>query len=188
MINCEVCNTPIDERVINNKALVPCLSCSTPIRTDMFPAAFRNDEASAGPQPVVLADDAGCYYHPSKKAVIPCTSCGRFLCALCDIEMDGEHICFACMESMHKKKTVNTLEKSRFLHDSLALRLSIFPLVMFWLTCVTAPIALYITLRYWKTEGSIAPRRKRWRFVVSLILSSVQIGCWIVGIYFLIKM
>ena len=181
MINCEICDTRIDTDRINSGEFSPCPQCGTRTRTDIFPAAVRKEQAGPSVR-VVVDDEAGCYYHPSKKAVISCASCGRFLCELCDIEMDGKHICFPCMESGQQKNKFNDLETYRFLYDSLALWLCVLPfitVVFFWLSAVTAPIALYMTIRHWNSKGSIAPRGRRWRSVLALVLSLAQIGGWI---------
>ncbi|MCP4020486.1 MAG: hypothetical protein GY729_01470 [Desulfobacteraceae bacterium] len=191
MINCEKCNTLIPESNINTETLMPCSKCKSLVRTDIFPAAVRAPEPDERQKSLVIDDDAGCYFHPTKKAIIPCSSCGRFLCALCDIEMDGEHICFPCMESGKKQKVLNTLETYRFLPDSLAIRLSILPLISLvftFFTCITAPASLYIAVRYWKSDSSITPRRKKWRFIVAFILSAAQIGCWIWIVIYLIHL
>ncbi len=191
MINCEVCNTPVDPMIVNSQAFSSCENCNARIRTDVFPAAVRVEKADIGSKTLVIEDDAGCYYHPSKQAVIPCSACGRFLCTLCDIDMDGKHICFPCMESKQKKNQSNQLETHRFLYDSLALWLCILPVItvfVFWVSIFTAPAAFYITIRHWNSRGSIAPRGKRWRSVLALVLSSAQIVSWIGLAVYLIQL
>ena len=190
MINCEKCNTPVDERHINTGEFVPCGRCGALIRTEVFPAAVRTADTEQAQENLVIEDDAGCFYHPTKKAVVPCASCGRFLCALCDIEMDNAHICFSCLESGKKKKKLDTLETHRFLPDSLALRLSIFPLVSViftGFTWITAPAAIYLVIRHWKSETSIVPRGRRWRFITAFILSSAQVVGWITILFLIIN-
>ncbi len=190
MIHCEKCSTRVDKQIINSKSWEPCTQCGALIRTDIFPAAVTPEQSGPRPEGLVMDDDAGCFYHPTKKAVIACSLCGRFLCSLCDIDMDGSHICFPCMESGQKKKSSLSLEKGRFLYDGLALRLSILPLISLfftWATCITAPIALYISLRYWKSDTSIAPRKKRWRNVTAMVLSLGQIACWAGLVYYIIQ-
>ncbi|MBU1195555.1 MAG: hypothetical protein KKE62_18345 [Proteobacteria bacterium] len=181
MITCEKCHTPVDINHINSNTFEPCTKCQVSLRTDIFPAAVRTEAADTRPQMRVVSDDAGCFYHPGKKAVVPCAACGRFLCALCDIDMNGRHICFACMESGQEKQTAQTLETHRFLHDGLAIRLSLFPPLsgfFSFFSCVTAPFSVYYALRHWKSPGSITPRGRKWRFVLTLLFSSAQIAGW----------
>ena len=70
---------------------------------------------------MLVDGEASCFYHPAKKAVLPCESCGRFLCAVCDVEMNGQHLCPACLASGKKKGRLKQLENRRTLYDSLAL-------------------------------------------------------------------
>ncbi len=181
MIQCEKCSAPIDPGAVNTRTFSPCPHCRAMIRTDVFPAAVRPEKQKDRDQTLVVADDAGCYYHPSKKAVVACATCGRFLCSLCDIDMDGTHICFPCMASEKEKNQLVQLETHRVLYDSLALRVSILPLISLvftWATCITAPVAIYFTFKHWKSKGSVVPRGRRWRAVTALVLSCAQVVAW----------
>ena len=73
------------------------------------------------------------------------------------------------------------------LYDSVALRLAIFPLIMFWFTLVTAPAALYLSLRHWNAPTSIVTRGKS-RFVAAMALSGLQIVAWALGIAHLVSL
>lgn len=186
MISCEKCDARINSLQINTREFSTCLNCGARIRTDVFPAAVRALDPVAKQEALSVEDDAGCFFHPRKKAVVHCDACGRFLCALCDIEMNGGHICFSCMESGKKSKSIETLENQRFLWDGLAIRLSIFPMIFFMITCITAPATIFLVFRYWKADSSITPRKKKWRFVIALIISLLQIAGWIMLIFFMI--
>src|SRR5438874_13754528 len=89
-----------------------------------------------------MEGEAGCFYHPQKRAIIPCAACGRFLCALCDVELNDEHLCPVCLETGRKKGKLTQLETKRTLYDSSALILSVLPIICLWpLSIVTAPAA-----------------------------------------------
>jgi hypothetical protein len=91
-----------------------------------------------------MADaEAGCFYHPQKKAVVPCEACGRFLCALCDCEFHGRHLCPACLESGKSKQSTEGFVSERVLYRRQALVLSILPLY------ITGMAAIYVALRRW---------------------------------------
>ena len=122
-----------------------------------------------------MDDQASCFYHSQKKAVVPCAYCGRFLCALCDVEWDGKHLCPACLETGKKKGKIINHERRRVLYD-----------VLFWFTLFTAPIALYIAIRHWNSPTSIVGRSKI-RFVLAIMLSGLQILAWIAGIAYLVS-
>ncbi|HZR47536.1 MAG TPA: hypothetical protein VFA47_12565 [Candidatus Manganitrophaceae bacterium] len=72
------------------------------------------------------------------------------------------------------KKMVN----HRVLYDNISLSLAILPLLIFWFTIITAPIAIYFILRHWKSPSSILPRTKV-RFVLAFLLAVLQITGWI---------
>lgn len=65
----------------------------------------------------------------------------------------------------------------RTLYDGVALTLSVAPLLFFFLTIITAPLAIYMSLRNWNRPGSILPRTKI-RFVLAIIFSLVQVAGW----------
>jgi hypothetical protein len=153
---------------------------------DVFPALFRRPDLKWLDETLLAEDEAGCFYHPRKKAIVPCENCGRFLCALCDVELGDRHLCLACLETGRKKGTLKNLETRRVLYDNIALALSIFPALLFWPTIVTAPMALFIALRHWKAPRGIIPRSKV-RFIMAITLATLQIMGWVWGIYYIIS-
>ena len=182
-MNCLRCNAPLPPSAINTDRLVPCGVCGAKTRADLFPAALKTTEQAETGQALVDGQSASCFYHPDKKAVVPCGSCGRFLCALCDVDFSGEHLCFTCLESGKKKKKRVDLENHRTLYDGIALRLALVPMVIFWFTALTAPAALYIAVRHFNTPTSIIPRT-RIRYIIAGVVSILQIAAWAVGIYY----
>ncbi len=178
MIECIKCNNMLDGAMANTGELQSCSSCGALTRIDVFKAQSR-DRPSASAAETLLEDGAaGCFYHPRKKAVIPCSACGRFLCSLCDVELDGSHICFSCLETGKKKKKIQNLVNNRTLHDSIALSLALYPALIVYPTIITAPIVFYVCIRYWKAPTSLLARTKI-RFIIAGILAILQILGWI---------
>ena len=136
-------------------------------------------------EPLLLDNEAGCFYHPGKKAEVPCSRCGRFLCQLCDVELDDDHICPSCLETGKKKRSIKSLENHRTMYDSIALALALYPLLIFWITCITAPMVIFMVIRYWKAPSSIIPRTKI-RFISAFVMASIQIAGWTAGLYMII--
>ena len=182
MIRCSKCQNPIDANHLNTNKLIPCLRCNTKLRSDVFPAYIRKAPEADSRQTIIIDDDASCFYHPTKKAVIPCFSCGRFLCSLCDVEMNGEHICFSCIAAKKTKGELKDIETHRTLYDGITIRTAILPLLIFWITIITAPITIYMVFRYWKKPTSII-RRTKVRFVSAFIIAGSQIGGWSIFLY-----
>ena len=175
-ISCTQCQRLIPAVDYNTLDFVRCPSCRVPIKIDLFPAFCRVPEPGKTGETLV-DDQASCFYHPQKKAVTLCNQCGRFLCALCDVEWGGQHVCLACLETGKKKGKMTNLERHRVLYDSTALRLALFPLITVWFTAVTAPIALYLAIRHWNSPRSIV-RRSKIRSILAIIFSGLQIMAW----------
>src|SRR5258705_2393641 len=123
-IACPKCHTPVPESSVNSGHLEKCSSCSVPLQVEVFPALFQGIQTGKTGETIVVEGEASCFYHPQKRASIPCSSCGRFLCALCDVELNGQHICPVCLDVGQKKGKLTELENKRTLYDSAALSLA----------------------------------------------------------------
>ena len=188
LVQCPKCSATVLEGIFNQPDLAPCPACGAPLQIEAFPALFRPRATGRDGELVMTEGESTCFYHPGKKAVLPCQACGRFLCALCDCELHGEHFCPSCLEVGKTKGKIKNLENRRTLYDSIALSLAILPVVVLfgiYFTCVTAPMALYVAIRYWNAPRSIV-HRTRIRYVFAIIFASLEIVGWIAGIYFLI--
>jgi hypothetical protein len=184
-IRCVECGTPFRESELNQLRLAKCSGCSTHMQVEVFPAYFR--EVAIGQQAEVLLveGESACFYHENKKAVVPCSACGRFLCALCDCDLNGEHFCGPCLEAGKRKGKIKSIENSRVRYDSQALLLATLPLLIFYFTFITAPVALFIAIRRWKAPRSMV-HTSSVRFVVAIILASIQLLGWAVAVVVLI--
>jgi hypothetical protein len=175
-LTCDRCRARLPVAALNTQDLVACPSCRTPLRYLVFPAYYRAHAPAQTGETILVDGESSCFYHPTKKAVVPCEGCGRFLCALCDMELDSRHLCPKCLEAAKDKRTMNTLETERYRYDSLALGLAIVGLIpCFWYFLVfIAPAALYLSIRHWNTPFSVV-ETSRWRFVVAAILALCEI-------------
>jgi hypothetical protein len=144
----------------------------------VFPALFRT-EISARPELLSVEGEAGCFYHPQKKAVQVCAGCGRFLCALCDVDFDDQHFCPNCLATGREKGKIKKLQHQFTRHDRLALMLALGPMVLcFYTTLITAPVTLVYAARHWNSPVSLLPRRAKLRFAIAILLASLQILSW----------
>lgn len=131
-----------------------CPACQATLQVIPFPALGRQAPTGGASEPVANPDDAACFQHPTKKAVVPCDACGRFLCALCDLEVEGQHLCPACLESGRRKGTVAALERSRTRWDQITVTLAALGLVTGCLAPVAAVANLVITVLKWNQPQS----------------------------------
>ena len=177
-LSCTICNTPLSRQMINSQTLATCPSCEGLLRADVFPALYRKLPAIRSGQTLQTDNEAGCFYHPRKKAVVPCSACGRFVCDLCDVALNGQHLCPACFEKGKTKRKIKSLENHRTCYDTIALMVATVSMLIYWFSIFTAPFVIYLTVRHWKSPSSIIPRTKI-RFVLAFIIASVQITGWI---------
>jgi hypothetical protein len=141
----------------------------------VFPALTRRPSLRK-PEPVKGdASEANCFYHASNRAVCPCDECGRFLCGLCELDLDRRKLCPACLDAGVRGRKNQILETHRKLYDSIALALATYPALMFWPIVVSAPATIYYCVRYWKAPGSMLPRTK-FRFYLAIFLAVSQIA------------
>ena len=187
-ILCTHCSTALPVAMLNALEALPCPICAAPLLVRVFPALVRPAKQSSVGEHITDAGQAACFYHPHKTAHVPCDACGRFICALCDVELHGEHLCPSCVEAGRRKGTLTTFENRRVLWDNIALSLAVLPIatLAFWFaTIVTAPAAIVLAIIGWRKPGSLAPRTKI-RFVVAIVFSFTLLAGWVVVFYFLI--
>ena len=178
MLNCTKCDTPLPGQNFNTYSLVACPACAGLVRADVYPALFRKLPRGQSGDRLQLDKEAACFYHPRKKAVVPCSACGRFVCALCDVALNGRHLCPSCFEKGKTKRKIKNLENQRTCYDSIALMVAVSSILIYWFTIFTAPVVIYLTIRHWNSPSSIIPRTKI-RFVLAFIIASLQIAGWI---------
>jgi hypothetical protein len=181
LVQCPKCHAWLLEGIFNQPELSPCPACGVPLQVEIFPALFRKIAPGQSGETVVVEGESSCFYHPQKKAVLPCDGCGRFLCALCDCQLNSQHFCPACLEAGRTKGKIKSLENQRTLYGSIALSLAFYPILIFYFTIITAPMALFVAIRYWKSPPSLVNRSKT-SFVIAIIFALLQIAGW--GILF----
>ena len=188
---CDKCRAVLPDALFNTPEPVGCPGCHAPLLVQVFPAFYREQAGARAAESIASDEDASCFYHPRKKAVVPCGQCGRFLCALCDLELDGRHLCPGCVEAGRAAHGTLALQnglllQGRTLHDKIALSLAAAPLfpVFLFFSLFTAPAALFMVVRYWNE-----PRRRpvpagRGRLIVAGLLALTQLVGWVCVFYF----
>ena len=178
MITCSKCDAYLTPGAINTAALANCSACGATLKADIYPALLNGLNAGRLGERVQSRREAGCFYHPDKRAQRSCSACGRFMCALCDIELDGRHLCPSCLEKGKSSEEISQLVDRRVCYDQVALLVAFLPMFMVWVTIVSAPIAIYLSIRYWNAPTSILPRTKI-RFIRAIALALLQIFIWV---------
>jgi len=184
-LNCPACGETLSLEQYGGQS--SCSHCSSALHIMVFPALAAVAE-KLQPEQTCAEDQASCYYHPGKQAVVPCAHCGRFLCTLCDLELAGQHICSACLSSGKDKQAIATKNKGSMRYDMVALAWAFWPLLLFPpLAILGAPLAFYYTIKYYTRPVSIVPIG-RWRFWLASLLALGQLASGGFFAYYLITM
>jgi len=174
---CPRCRSSLPAALCNTGTPARCPSCDGKIQVEIFPAFFKTPDAGHAGETIVEDSVSSCFYHEQKKAVVHCDGCGRFLCALCDLEIDGQHLCPPCLQAGKNKGRMPQLENRRMIYDSAALSTALLPLLIWPLTLVTAPVAIVLAILSFSRPSSIIPRT-RIRAYIALIFGLLETGGW----------
>ncbi len=185
-LRCAKCDYPLHDAQLNNGPQ-PCYYCGHQVNAVVFPAFYESLEKGGSGETRASDAEAGCFYHPQKRAERVCASCGRFICELCSVNLDDNDICARCLEISVENKEYVMFENQRVLYDSIALQLSVLPAVFILPTILTAPASAYLCVRYWKAPLSIIPRTKI-RFILAFLISGAQITAWAYLIYEILRL
>lgn len=163
-----------------------CSQCGAHAKLLAFPALLRPVVRGRTGETLIVDGQSSCFYHPEKAAVLPCETCGRFLCALCDIEIGDRHVCPGCLTS-DESGARSGLDAQRTLPDTIALDLSIVPVlpIFWWIAVFTAPLVLFLCIQYWNTETSLV-RRGRWRLILALLIAGSQLVLIVTFLFFMV--
>jgi hypothetical protein len=148
--------------------------CGVKARALIYPAIFRLRAGSAG-EAIQTEGESACFAHEDKRAVAACDSCGRFVCALCRIEWGSRVLCPVCVNAAEKR--TDLLTRSRTLYDSIALTIALSSVPLFTVSLITAPIAVYLSIRALRAPRSLVPRTMA-RAWAALTVSLLELGGW----------
>ena len=171
LTHCHVCLATIPYPASGE--LVDC-RCGVKASALVYPAIFRLRAGSVG-EAIQAEGESECFAHEGKRAVAACDSCGRFVCALCRIEWGSRVLCPTCVNAAEKR--TNLLVRSRPLYDTMALAIAVGSALLFTLSLVTAPIAIYLAIRALRAPRSLAPRTmvRAW---IALGVALLELGGW----------
>ena len=181
MLSCPACDFDFSLDEVS-KGMSRCPSCDKRLEVVAFPALYRMEEKVC--RLSAQEDDARCAFHSDNQAASVCSQCGRLICSVCALPLGKRTVCPQCINRALHAEKVSPAAK-RIAWDTLALELVAHPLLIFvwWGSFFTALASLCISITCFNKPAGPLPRGK-WRFVLSILLSVVWIGAWIIGIYF----
>ena len=174
---CPKCKTVLEIEPGTSDLTAACPACQSLLTAHFFSAFFQPRTLGTSPSALVDQTEASCFYHPTKQAMRVCDGCGRLICSLCSIELGTKHLCPNCISSGKKRGKLTTLENSRTRYDSIALSLAVMGLFMSIFSVVLAPVAIYISLRYWNTPRSLVGGGHV-RFILAISIAIFSLLLW----------
>jgi len=164
---CPSCNGEVTQAQTQN-GWQSCPYCEKLLSVRVWPVVRANTNAA-----VALSDQATCFFHPDKAFQACCQRCGRFVCALCDLQLGAEHVCPACFERGRGNSTADASKAEwrhrDVLYDSIALTVG-WGWILFWPTIVAAlPTVIVLHVKFRKAPRSSLIPRYGWRFWMAYV-------------------
>ena len=180
---CAKCHAPIPFAMLADCGVHQCSNCNRMQYTVYYPAIFDEAEKGENAEVLLVDDHATCFFHAKKVANVACDECGIFLCSLCDLEVANKHYCPKCFKN--SKEKIGTVQGRTFLYDDLMLGIALVPLLIIYFTIFTAPIVIIGSIYFWNKVKTPYPRSK-WRFIMAIIIASMEIVGWLLLIMTLV--
>ena len=179
-ITCPKCAAVLTTEIFTSITGSSCPQCGLIMTGRLFPRFFKSHDNQANGIEVASDNESSCFFHPNKLAVSHCSECGRFLCALCELNIEDRTICPTCLEKLDREKKVKTFTNRVTFWDSIVLSLAILPMLFWPVTLVTAPLTFIFIWRHFKETKQYLIPRNRWRFYVAGMVAGMQITGWTV--------
>lgn len=184
-LSCPSCGKALDPLSWRDAGSGQCKACLADFEFMGFPA-LQAGRARVAAQTVQVAEESVCFFHPENRAETVCEDCGRLVCSVCTIPFGGRKRCPVCV-SLARKSDAGEVVKERVLYDSLAFTLAGYPLLIFPITLVTAPLALGFVIFGWKKPNSLVRGPGRGRLVCAGGLALLEILGWLIFLVFRLR-
>lgn len=175
ILSCGKCEVPLPAEAVGGN-FIHCPDCQTWIKVVAFPALLGEAKKGSFGERVLVEGESTCFYHSEKKAAVVCEGCGRFLCSLCDIDLNGEHLCSSCLEAGKGKGSLD-VDSQRTLYEDIALGLALIGLFIGPFGVIPAVVALFMSIRYWRKPEKIGAWGKT-KKVLAIVASLIVMGLW----------
>jgi hypothetical protein len=161
-VTCPSCNGDVVP-IATETGWQTCPFCEKRLQIRVWPVVRQNSNAAAA-----LSDQATCFFHPDKAFQACCQRCGRFVCALCDLQLGAEHVCPTCFERGRGNPGAEAGKAEwrhrDVLYDSIALTIG-WGWILFWPVIVAAlPTVIFLHVKHRKAPRSYLVPRSGWRF------------------------
>lgn len=177
-LSCPRCGKALDALSWHDAGSGQCKACLTDFEFAGFPA-LQAGRARVAAQTAQVAEESVCFFHPENRAETVCEDCGRLVCIVCTISFGGRKRCPVCVAAARKSGAVEVV-RERVLYDNVAFALAFYPLLVFPVTAVTAPLALGFVFFGWRKPNSLVRGPSRARLVCAALLALLEIAGWLI--------
>ena len=177
---CPKCGNKVPLELLRWETEHKCNACRTSFIGESFPALMRQQERGQRAESVADPSEASCFFHQGNRAANSCSACGRFVCALCSLDLPTGVVCPSCFnDGGLAAKAAPVLEKSRRIWSSIAMWVLVASGIFFWpSTLITAPVAGGMALYGLCRPGSLTGHG-RWKNYVAFLLAMAVTAVWV---------
>lgn len=169
---CDHCGQPMTADQQDASGAITCRICGSVYEGAFFNVAERFRPQIAAVVTAQQAQDAQCFFHPGRGAHAVCASCGRMLCALCDIELIAGHICPRCMNEQQQGGE-DGAQRSSWAYTQLAWGLILFSFVI---PVIPAAVGVGFAVAGLRDLDYCFSTGRKLNLVLAVALAIVQLG------------
>ena len=172
-LQCPTCRASLNVNRSVDRVEVVCPVCSCQTSMVVFPRFFQ-EEPEISKDKIASESEAICSFYGELKAEKVCDECGCLMSLRASVNWGDHDYCLPCLYQLREEKKNASFVAQAKLYDNLALALVTWlaPLSLF-----TAPVALFLLLRYRKGSQTFVSRSV-FRWWLALLLSSAWILLW----------
>jgi hypothetical protein len=141
---------------------------------EVCPAALEDGMKGKKAEGIIAEEDSSCFFHPDKVAVVACENCGVYLCNLCDLEVEGRHLCSKCFKD--SKDNIASFKNQTVLYDDITLTVAILSTFIIYFSIIGAPFVIIFTIMKWNKVNTPYKRRSKLKFILALLFVLLQIS------------
>jgi len=176
ILQCPNCRSGLNVHSTTDRIEEPCPVCNGKLSLFVFPRLFRAPvHVDTSPESLSGENEATCAFYPELKAEKICDRCGAFLSGKATVRWGARDFCLPCLHCLREEeKGTDFVARADFPENkALALVTWLAPFSLF-----TAPVAIYLLLRYRKPSPGFVPRG-RGRWWTAMLLSIALLGGWV---------
>lgn len=176
---CPACQAelPVADGAVGAQTIT-CGNCRGVVELEVFPAQWRKVQPGRAGE-LVTGEESACFVHTDRRAEAACDSCGRFMCALCEVRVGEQRICVACLENGRRAGRLAQVERSRTIFALVAMRVALFGLLLGPFGPAAGLSAIVLAIVGMTKPASVTGRRYVGSAIAALVLGTLLTLGWL---------